>query len=673
MEQLSQEGKIIAVVGNPNVGKSTVFNALTGLNQHTGNWTGKTVCSASGKCRVGENEYILVDLPGTYSLIPHSREEEVSRDFVCFEKPDAVIVVCDAGVLERNLCLVLQTLEVTSRVVVCVNLLDEAEKKKIFVNTKKLSEVIGIPVVPCVAREGKGLDELMSAVEKVCAAPPENPYKVLYSKATEEKIAELEKELTEMDVNPRWAAVKLLEGTPSLCEKLSERAKIRFVCRANEEISDEISAKFIEDAEEIAKCCVKYEREDFYERDRKLDRVLTSRKFGIPIMILLLLVVFWITIEGANIPSGLLSDFLMSLSEPMRNGMTYIGIPAPVSSALVDGVWRVLAWVVSVMLPPMAIFFPLFTLLEDFGYLPRIAFNLDKHFRKACTCGKQALTMCMGFGCNAAGVTGCRIIDSPRERLIAIITNSMVPCNGRFPAIISVISLFLVAGISGALSSFLSAVFLTLVILLGVVGTLLTSRLLSKTILKGVPSSFALELPPYRRPQILKVLVRSLLDRTIFVLARAVAVAAPAGLVIWLLANITTGSGATLLSLCSEFLDPLGNIIGLDGTILLAFILGFPANEIVVPIIIMSYMATGSISEISPSEMSMLFTNNGWTVITAVCFVLFSLFHFPCSTTCITIFKETKSIRWTAVAFILPTIIGGVLCAAVALVGRVIF
>jgi len=325
------------------------------------------------------------------------------------------------------------------------------------------------------------------------------------------------------------------------------------------------------------------------------------------------------------------------------------------------------------MLPPMAIFFPLFTLLEDVGYLPRIAFNLDKYFKKCCACGKQALTMCMGFGCNAVGVTGCRIIDSPRERMIAILTNVFVPCNGRFPTLISIITMFFVGFGTGFKSSFLSTLMLTGVIVLGIFMTFIISKILSKTILKGLPSSFTLELPPYRKPQIGKTIIRSIFDRTLFVLGRAISVAAPAGLVIWLMANININD-LSLLSHCSNFLNPLGQLIGLDGVILMAFILGFPANEIVVPIMIMGYMATNNLTDFNNLvELKNLLVNNGWTFVTALCFMLFSLFHFPCSTTCLTIKKETGSWKWVIISILLPLICGITLCFLTTLIYNLFF
>lgn len=400
----------------------------------------------------------------------------------------------------------------------------------------------------------------------------------------------------------------------------------------------------------------------YNDKDRKIDNIITSKKYGIPLMILLLGIIFWITITGANYPSELLSKFLFSIQDKLTELFLYIGAPSWLEGILIQGMYRTLAWVIAVMLPPMAIFFPLFTLLEDLGYLPRVAFNLDNFFKKSNACGKQALTMCMGFGCNAAGIVGCRIIDSPRERLIAIITNNFVPCNGRFPTLITIITMFFTGIFIGPFRSLASTVLLTLVILLGIFMTLMISKLLSKTILKGIPTTFTLELPPYRKPQIGKIIVRSIFDRTLFVLVRAISVAAPAGIIIWVMANISIGD-LSILTHCANFLDPFAHYLGLDGYILMAFILGFPANEIVFPIIIMSYMATGSLLELgSTTELYNLLSANGWTWVTAVSVMLFCLMHWPCSTTCLTIKKETQSFKWTLISFLVPTITGMIIC-----------
>ncbi|MDD3173903.1 MAG: ferrous iron transport protein B [Herbinix sp.] len=685
IERSGVDDKVIALAGNPNVGKSTVFNSLTGLNQHTGNWPGKTVTNAQGKYRHKDKNFIMVDIPGTYSLMANSVEEEVARDFICFGNPDASVIVTDATCLERNLNLVLQTLEITSNVIVCVNLLDEAKRKKISIDLKELSNQLGVPVIGTSARSGKGLDALMDAVYDVTGKKALNsPLQIIYDDAIEDAVSTLEPAIEgvlDNKLNSRWVAIKLIDGEDTLLKALqkyldydilSDDNIMQNVSKAWEKLSeagidhnmlrDRVVSHIVSRAEKIGSKTISYASEKYNRTDRNIDRILTSRIFGIPIMIGLLGMVFWLTITGANYPSEMIAKFLFWLEDRFTDFFVWAGTPSWVHGLLVMGIYRTLAWVVSVMLPPMAIFFPLFTLLEDLGYLPRVAFNLDNFFKKACAHGKQALTMCMGFGCNAAGIIGCRIIDSPRERLIAIITNNFVPCNGRFPTLIAIITMFFAGVVAGPLQSVVSTLLLTGVIVFGVFMTLLISKILSKTILKGLPSSFTLELPPYRKPQIGRVIVRSVFDRTLFVLARAVSVAAPAGLIIWIMANIHIGD-LSLLSHCAGFLNPFAKLLGLDGYILMAFILGFPANEIVIPIIIMSYMATGNILELdSLDQLRELLVSHGWTWLTAVCTMLFSLMHWPCGTTCWTIKKESGSWKWTAVSFLVPTITGIVIC-----------
>ncbi|NLP29598.1 MAG: ferrous iron transporter B [Clostridiales bacterium] len=602
--------KNIGLAGNPNVGKSTVFNALTGLKQHTGNWPGKTVAHATGKYTYRDQTFIVTDLPGTYSLTTNSQEEEIAREFIFEHELDVIVIVVDATCMERNLNLVLQIIEAFSNSIVCINLLDEAKKKKIEIDQEALSELLGVPVVGIVARSKINLDKLKEQI---------------YLSANRKE--------------------------PIIRKKLH--------------LSEEETTKTINKAKDIYRKCVKVKKQDYDVLDRRLDKIVTSKKFGFAIMMLLLSLIFWITLIGANYPSDLLFSFLFWFQDILYNAMIQIGLPKLFIDISLFGVYQTLAWVVSVMLPPMAIFFPLFTLLEDFGYLPRVAFNMDRYFQKARAHGKQALTMCMGFGCNACAIIGCRIIESPREKLIAILTNNFVPCNGRFPTLIAIISMFFAGITLSPLNNIISVIILTSVIIFGIIVTLFVSRILSNTILKGLPSSFALELPPYRRPQIGQVIIRSILDRTIFVLGRAVVVAAPAGLVIWILANIEVGH-SSIISVCTDFLDPFAQLIGLDGVILLAFILGFPANEIVLPIVIMIYLATGTMVELDIPQLKTLLIDNGWTITTAVCTMLFCLLHFPCGTTCLTIKKETQSWKWTGLAFLIPTITGLIVCFLVA-------
>lgn len=669
---------MIALAGNPNTGKSTVFNYLTGLKQHTGNWPGKTVCTARGDFSHKDINYSLIDLPGTYSLFPLSQEEIVARDFICFGNPDAVIVVCDSTCIERNLNLLFQVMELTDNVILCLNLLDEAKKKGIEINKSKLEEMLGIPVVLTAARSGYGMDELKETLNTVVHGNYKfNNKPVYYDDKIESMVNSIKDELYEIipSINPRWLGLRLIDGDESILTSLNDYTENDILDDLNtiksklpdifdkSKIRSHLSKTTYDYAKSISDQVVTVTNSKAFDRDEKIDRVVSSKIFGIPLMLLLLCGVLWLTIQGANYPSEIISNVLFAVEPKIYDLLNSMNFPIWLNEMITYGMYRTLAWVVSVMLPPMAIFFPLFTLLEDLGYLPRVAFNLDHLFKKACCHGKQCLTMCMGFGCNAAGVIGCRIIDSPRERLIAILTNNFVPCNGRFPTLIAISTIFFSSAIgSSFLSSTITALSITVLIIIGVLTTLLVSYILSKTLLKGVPSTFTLELPPYRPPQIGRVIYTSIIDRTLFVLRRSIAVAIPAGIITWIFANIYIGD-ISLLTYVANFLDPLGKLIGLDGFILLAFILGFPANEIVVPILIMSYMATGKMIEFDElSALGELLKNNGWTYLTALNMMLFSLLHWPCATTLLTIKKETSSLKWTALGFIIPTVIAFIVC-----------
>ena len=680
-----RKGYTIALLGNPNVGKSTVFNELTGMNQHTGNWPGKTVELAKGHYTHRYRQNQMIDLPGTYSLLAHSSEEEVTRNYVCFEPCDVCLVICDATVLERNLNLVLQTMEITDHVVLVLNLMDEAKKKNITIDTEKLAKLLKVRVVEMSARNHEGFEDVKEVIEEVGNRVSDTQgAAVRYAKDLEQAIAAVADVMKTRRLNTRFTALKLLdpevdstlfyedienqEETRAEVEKQIARLKDKDLYERFEDI---VVHALHERAREISEECIIFNNASYQNRDMRIDHVVTSKGWGLVWMVVLLSVIFWITISGANVPSEMLSGMFEDLQVWLLQLFASWSMNPYITSFIVDGVVKTCGWVISVMLPPMAIFFPMFTLLEDFGYLPRIAFNLDGFFQKACTCGKQALTMCMGFGCNAVGVSGARIIDSPRERLIAIITNTFVPCNGRFPTLISIITMFFAGVVAAPWNGLLSTLLLTGVIVFGVILTFLTSRFLSKTLLKGVPSSFTLELPPYRRPQFGKVIVRSIFDRTLFVLGRAVSVAIPAGAIIWLLANIQV-QDASLLQHISLFLDPFAHLMGLDGVILLAFLLGFPANEIVVPIMIMAYLANGSMTDIGDlAVLKELFVNNGWTWVTAICTLMFSLVHFPCATTLLTIRKETQSWKWTAVSFLLPTVLGILLCMGINLLAHI--
>jgi ferrous iron transport protein B len=691
---------LVALAGNPNTGKSTVFNALTGLRQHTGNWPGKTVTRAEGTFSHAGKRIRIVDLPGTYSLQAGSTDEEVARDFILFGEPDVVLLVLDATRLERNLNLALQVLEITDKVVICLNLMDEAKRHGIAVDPAALERQLGVPVVPAAARQRVGIPAVLDAIEGVAGGRIRTkPYRVKEHPAEVESalavlVPEVERAFPDIP-NARWIALRLLNADARVEEAvrtgefgdagvgeavLAAARNLRW--RLSPTFHDSLMESLYAAAQRIAAASeLRGLKKGRFDLDRTLDRLLTSRRTGLPLMLLLLAAVFWITIAGANVPSRLLADLLLGHVHPWLKGVAAaIGTPAFLAGLLIDGVYLAAAWVVSVMLPPMAIFFPLFTLLEDFGYLPRVAFNLDRMFQRVGAHGKQALTMCMGFGCNAAGVVATRVIDSPRERLVAIITNNFSLCNGRWPTQILMATIFVGALVPSHLAGLASASAVVGGGVLGILAMFLSSWLLTRTALKGEATSFSLELPPYRPPRVLQTLYTSMIDRTVIVLWRAIVFAVPAGAVIWLVSNVHV-AGATLAEHAVRMLDPVGLLVGLNGVILLAYVVAIPANEIVIPTVLMLTVLTGGLAGVgsgagvmfeldSANQVSALLRGAGWTALTGVNLMLFSLLHNPCSTTIYTIWQETRSVKWTAVSTLLPLVMGFTVCFLVAQLWR---
>ena len=735
----------VALAGNPNTGKSTVFNSLTGLRQHTGNWPGKTVVRAEGGFEFGGKRFKLVDLPGTYSLMAGSPDEVVARNFLLFGEPDVTVVVVDSSRLERNLNLALQVLEITDRVVICLNLMDEAKRHGLTVDARRLSRDLGVPVVATSARFGEGLPELLQAIEEVATGRFVcRPHRLqTHSRDLQSALTSLTAVISaahpEMP-NARWVAMRLLDGDEVIATALrsgelgspdaalslpghavgdglletrqatdlntarttggagilpaaSTPAILHTAERLRRQVGQHfhermVEASYAEAARLADRAVTRPDQKHRFDLDRAIDRIVTSRRWGFPIMILMFMGVFWLTITGANVPSKMLSGLLIDTAYPALRGLTAsMGWPWWLRGLLVDGMYLSTAWVVSVMLPPMAIFFPLFTLLEDLGYLPRVAFNLDGLFKRADAHGKQAMTMMMGFGCNAAGVVAARIIDSPRERLLAIITNNFSLCNGRWPTQILIATLFIGALVpagagGGALAGLVSALAVMGITGLGIALTFLSTWGLSRTVLKGEPSVFSLELPPYRPPRIFRTIYTSLIERTLIVLWRAVVFALPAGAVIWLSANVQLGGVSVAVHLI-DFLGPFGWLLGLNGVILLAYIVAIPANEIVIPTVLMlTVLVTGAtgvgqgagvmFEMDSQTELLTLLQAGGWTLLTAVNLMLFSLLHNPCSTTIYTIYKETKSAKWTALATFLPLALGFLVTLTVAQVWRLL-
>lgn len=644
--------KNILLVGNPNVGKSSIFNILTHSHEHTGNWTGKTVKLA--RKNIINTNYTLIDLPGIYSLSSLSDEEIVAKDTLLFEQYEKIIYVMDSSNIEKNLHLLLQILEINKNIILCLNMVDELDIKGIKINDKKLSEILDIKVIRCSASKNIGIKELIESLDE----ENKSSYNYIYDYNIEKGISDIFEYLTNQ-FKSRFIALKLLEKDITLVDSIKTKYKIDIIDKDiqnylmhvnSEEISDSVSNLLNNISKNIYNEVVEISKE---KEIGTIDKIFSKKIYALPIMFIIMFGIFFITIVLANYPSELLSLIFNKVEICLVNLSNILKIPSYIYEPIIYGIYRVVSFIVSVMFPPLVIFFFLFTYAEESGILPRLAFNFDKVFKCSGCHGKQALTICSGFGCNACAIVGSRIIDSKRDKLIAILTNSFIPCNGRFPMIIALITMFF----TNSNNKLQVSLYLTLFVILAILISLLTSFILSKTILKGYNGFFILELPDYKKVKFKKVLKNSLVYKSLSILKKAVLVSIPCGIIIYFMTNTTIGN-LSLFKIASNFLEPFGKLLGLDGVILLSFFLALPANEIVLPIIIMGYLGSKNVPMISNYlTIKEVLINNSWTYMTALSTILFSIMHFPCGTTLATIKSEVGT-KWMIYSFFIPLVTG---------------
>jgi ferrous iron transport protein B len=668
---MSEKRFVVGLAGNPNVGKSAIFNTLTGGRQHVGNWPGKTIERAEGDFRHGEWQIHLVDLPGTYSLAAQSPEEIVARDYILSDEPDVIVDIVDATCLERNLNLTLQSLELTGKVVVALNLMDEVRRQGWEIDTEALEEALGVPVIPTVAVEGEGLPELVEEVVAVAKGQLRTePVSVDYGVTIEGYIQDLEADLDSLGIDgqSRWLALRLLEDDPEIVQAFQKgdlahfclredaapaspealRAVLRRAARLREathpDARIEIVRRRYELAHEVTHRVARHLRPMETSLTERMDRIITHRIWSCPIMLAILVGVLWITIQGANIPSSWLGSAFAWLAEVTRDLLLSINAPWWVVGSLVDGLIVGTGTVIAVMLPPMIIFFTAFNLLEDIGFIPRVAFNLDRLMRAVGSQGKHTLVAMMSFGCNVTGVLSSRIIEGPKDRIVAIVTAPLVLCNGRFGAGLALIILFFGN----------RALQMTLIYLFISVGAmLLATWILNRLLFRREPGGFVMELPPFRTPKWGQVIWRTLVHQVGHTMGRAIMIAAPATLLIWLLGNLPPGAAfeQTAIGQLVRVLAPLGQALGLTGEMLVALLFTLPAKEIVVSSLAMTY---GLQSTLADSQAVLDYLAQTWTTLVAFSFLTFYMLYLPCLVTVWAIWKETRSLKWTIVSLLLP-------------------